>query len=102
MNSILEDSEELIFTECSTKNNDLFGVTGNLYDVMKIKVSFFIFILYIIINSDIFVENILSKFIKGTYDQGSDKMTEKGILVSGVVLSLLYIIIDLIYENGYI
>ncbi len=102
MNSILEDSEELIFAECNTKNNDLFGVTGNLYDAMKIKVAFLIFILYIIINSDIFVENILSKFIKGTYDQSTDKCTEKGILVSGIVLSLLYIVIDLIYENDYI
>ncbi len=102
MNTILEDSEELIFVDCNNRNNDLFGVTGKLYDNIKWKISFFIFILYIILNSDIFVENILSKFIKGTYDQSSDKPTERGILVSGVVLSILYITIDLIYENGYI
>ncbi len=102
MSSIFEDSEELIFTECSVKNNDLFGVGGKLYDNIKWKISFFIFILYIILNSDIFVENILSKFIDGTYDQSSDKITEKGIITSGIVLSLLYIMMDLIYENGYI
>lgn len=96
------DAEELLITECKIKDNDLFGVSTNLYDEIKFKIAFLIFIIYLIINSDIFVEGILSKFISGTYNPAEDKVTEKGIITSGVVLSLLYILIDIVYEKNYI
>jgi hypothetical protein len=95
------DSEILDISDFkkNSKNGDLFHVGGKLYDDLKIKIASILFILFIILNSDIFVEGVLSKFINGTYDASCDKITEKGIVISAMILSLSYIFIDFLFEK---
>lgn len=95
------DSETLNISEFKKngENGDLFQIGGKIYDDLKIKIATLLFIIFIILNSDIFVEGVLSKFINGTYDSCEDKITEKGIVISAMLLSLSYIFIDFLFEK---
>jgi hypothetical protein len=95
------DSETLNISEFkkNAKHGDLFHIGGKIYDDLKLKIAGLLFIIFIILNSDIFVECVLSKFIYGTYDPFGDKITEKGIVVSAMLLSFSYIFIDFLFEK---
>lgn len=95
------DSETLNISEFKKngKNGDLFHIGSKIYDDLKLKIAGLLFIIFIILNSDIFVEGVLSRFISGTYDGFSDKVTEKGIVISAMLMSLSYIFIDFLFEK---
>lgn len=94
------DSEILNIKDFNRKKNgDLFHICSKVYDTMKLKIASFLFIIFIILNSDIYAENILSKFFTNCYDSNYDNFTEKGIIISGIIMSLSYIILDSLYEN---
>ena len=98
------DSEILNISEFkkNSKNGDLFHISSKIYDDLKLKMASFLFIIFIILNSDIFVEGVLSKFIYGTYDPAADKITEKGIVISAMVLSFSYILLDFLFTKKII
>lgn len=98
------DSETLDISEFkkNDKNGDLFHIMTNIYDTIKIKIAFLLFMIYIIVNSDIFAENVLSKFISGTYNYCDDKITDKGIVLSAMILAISYIFIDFLFEKKII
>lgn len=81
---------------------DLFHVGGAIYDASKVKVAFILFVAYILLNTDIFAESILSKINKKTYDMSSDKITGYGIVMSAMMLSLFYILVDILAANHVI
>ena len=95
------DSETLNISEFkkNEKNGDLFHIGSKIYDDLKLKIASLLFIIFIILNSDVFVEGVLSKFINGTYNACEDKITEKGIVISAMLLSLSYIFIDFLFEK---
>jgi hypothetical protein len=102
-----EDGVEELYIDLEKNNRkfvseDLFHVGGALYDASKIKIAFMIFIAYILMNTDIFAESILSKISKKNYDMNSDKITGRGIIISAMMLSLFYIIIDLLASSNII
>lgn len=88
--------------ELSGHTEDLFHVGGAIYDASKVKVAFIIFVAYILLNTDIFAESVLSKINKKTYDMSSDKITGYGIIVSAMMLSLFYILVDILATNHVI
>jgi len=102
------DSELLNISDFQTtysyrkKNADLFYMCSKFYDNAKIKIAFFLFMLFIILNTDIYAENILSRLFKNSYEASTDTITEKGIIISGMILAFSYIILDLLYENDLI
>ncbi len=75
----------------------IFTIIGALIISYFIKVNFFI--VFIILNSDIYAENILAKFFTNSYDSSCDAITEKGIVISGILMVIIYIILDSLYEN---
>ena len=100
----MEDSEVLIISEIKKKDNngDLFQVGNKMFENINLKIASMLFILYIILNSDIFVENCLSKMFKNTYDSANDKVMEKGVVISGLALAISSIILDVMDRNKYI
>jgi hypothetical protein len=80
--------------------DDLFHSVGKLYDSSNIKISFLLFVGYIIINTDIFAERALNKIVPGSYDMSNDKFTSTGILVAGMALSLFYLLVDLLTKSN--
>ena len=100
------DSEELLVDSITSlkkiKSDDLFEFSGKIYDEMKIKIAFILFCIYIITNLDIYYENILSPFVSNTYDAASDKPSTKGVIISGIIMSVSYILIDFMYDHKVI
>jgi hypothetical protein len=98
------DSEIINIKDFNTsKNNgDLFHICSKVYDNMKIKLAGILFVVFIILNSDIYAENILAKFFTNSYDNSCDTITEKGIIISGILMIIIYIILDSLYENNCI
>lgn len=98
------DSEIISLTDFSKPKNqgDLFHVCSKVYDNMKLKLASILFIVFIILNSDIYAENVLGNFFNNSYDHSCDGITEKGIVISGIIMVISYIILDGLYENGCI
>lgn len=88
--------------ESIDKNKAPDDITSLFTDLgtQKIKLSFFIFILFIFISSDVFVDRILSNK-NNTYVEGR-VLTSNGVVVQGLILSFCYIIITLLVENDYL
>ena len=55
------DSETLNISDFkkNNTNGDLFHIGGKIYDDLKIKIASLLFIIFIILNSDIFVESVM-------------------------------------------
>lgn len=64
------------------------------------KISVLIFILFIIINSDVFIDRILSDKA-GTYVEGRHP-TGKGTVIQGMLLSVGYILLHVLVSCDYI
>jgi hypothetical protein len=81
----MQDSEDI-----STKNKvkeDVIGLVG-VIPMHTVKVSIFIFILFIIISSSAFIDNVL--YTKsGRFSVGRE-CTAAGVVLSGLILSLSY------------
>jgi hypothetical protein len=67
---------------------------------MKLKLAGRLFVIFIILNSDVYAENILGNFFNNSYDHSCDGITEKGIIISGIIMVILYLLLDSLYENG--
>lgn len=81
---------------------DLYQLSNNLYDLLNLKIGFILFLLYYILNSDIFMELGLNNIFSNAYDRVNDKITEKGIIISGMFLVLSYLLIDLLDKKKII
>ena len=107
MNSKLDDnldSEQINIKDFNTLPNkgDLFHICSKVYDGMKLKIASILFVVFIILNSDVYAENVLAKFFTNSYDSSCDSVTEKGIIISGILMIIVYIILDSVYENNCI
>lgn len=87
-------------SKCNYDNNDLSYMLYKLVIQFNVKVAILIFIFYILLNTDIFNKYALIYFGNNIYE--NNQITEKGLLVIGILLSLFYIIIDVLNQNGYI
>jgi hypothetical protein len=95
------DSDEIKITK-KEEIGDLYQVSDKLYNMMNIKIAFLLFCVYIILNSDIFIEFSLSKMFCNIYDPVNDKVTNKAIIITGLCLSISYIIIDILDKKDII
>lgn len=85
-----------------TEKGDLFHSIAAVYDNSNIKIAFMLFVVYIILNTDIFAERALRKINSDAYDVTNDKITPSGICMSGMILAITYIILDLLSSGGVI
>ena len=99
--NIISDSEILNISDFNKINNNgnLFHVCTKFYYHAKLKLASLLFIVFIILNTDIYAEAVLSKFFKNSYDSDLDTITEKGIIISGIIMVVLYIFLDILYEK---
>lgn len=93
------DSDKLKSDDEDNKPDDLSTVFMDCFTVMNFKLLFFIFITFILITSDVFVDKILSKFDGASENRNP---TTKGSFIQGFVLVLFYIMFDVIIKLGYI
>ena len=84
------------------ETGDLYQLSHKFYDTINLKIGLLLFLTYYILNTDIFIEKGLSRIFCNVYDSTQDKFTEKGIIVSGILLSLFYIFYDLLDKKKII
>lgn len=80
-----------------SKKSDFMSMTGGLITDINIKVAFLLFIIGVLIFSDVFIDGIL-RGIGGTVDDQCT--TTKGTVIQLTLLSLAYIILDLVVKYG--
>lgn len=106
--TLVTDYDPIFVPEvCNNKKNnsntgDLYQLSSKFYELINIKIAFLLFITYYILNTDIFIEKGLSRFFCGVYDHTHDKFTEKGIVISGMLLSMFYILYDFLDKKNII
>lgn len=91
-----KEKERVLNKKIENEHGDLFQVSNKLYEIMNIKIALILFFIYTILNLDIFVENVLCKLCNNTYDRHNDSITHRGIIINGIILSVVYIIIDML------
>lgn len=78
-----------------SKKTDLMKMTGNLLSNINYKVAFLLFVVSMILFSDVFIEGVLSGF-SGAVD--GDCTTTKGTMLQLLFMVIAYIILDLIVK----
>jgi|SRR5579883_3683017 len=82
------------------KPDDLASAFMGFFTTINYKMLLFLFIIFIFITSDIFVDKILSR-INGTVEH-TNITTNKGTFIQGLFLVLFYIIMDMLIKLGVI
>ncbi|MCW5953604.1 MAG: hypothetical protein KIT69_15220 [Propionibacteriaceae bacterium] len=76
--------------------DDFLSMITDFLKNLPLKIAFFIFIIFILLRSDFFINNILAKF-NGTVEY-TNQTTTKGEIITGIFLILGYICIDLVIQ----
>lgn len=97
----IDDSEPLVKngTSTSAKKSGLESVFTDIFDYKSLKMGVFIFVLFFIISSEIFVTRVL-KNIEGTIQY--NHLTNYGIIVQGIILSIAYILLNALVSKEVI
>jgi hypothetical protein len=95
--------------DTSEKNDDSEDIPVEIDDVTsifgaigfdKFKISAFLFILFLLVSSDVFIDRILSDK-DDTYVSGRS-VTSKGTMAQSMIVALVYIVIAVLVECNYI
>ena len=98
----MSDSETLDDSpKKSRKSNgdDFPSMSAELFTKINFKNAIFLFLTAILVFSDIFIDNVLSKIPGASHDS---QATTKGTMLQITVLVLMYLIIDLLNQGGCI
>jgi hypothetical protein len=102
MSKVENDDSELNSNEDNyddPKRSDFVKISSDVISCLNIKVAFFIFLLGMILFSDVFIDNVLNK-IPDTVQSGST--TTKGTIIQIAILSTSYIFIDLLVQKKWL
>ena len=89
------DSEELSY-DTPEDITSIFGVVS----FSTLKISLFLFLTFIVINSDVFIDRVLSNKDE-TYASGRHP-TGNGIVVQGVILVIMYMLFNMLVTCQFI
>lgn len=93
----LTNNDNLKFDSRPDSLGDMFA---GLFKASKIKMGAFIFLIFILLNSTIYFESILSKFPNAVDSIGQP--TDKGIGISAMIIALACILLDILVQYGVI
>ena len=88
-----------ILEEDDDDTHDLYETSIGLCKKIKFKSLIFLFILFIIISSDVFIEQMLDKFSNSVEHNCP---TSKGVIVQGIFLVLGFVILDTLVNSDLI
>ena len=90
------DGSDLQKENTTNSSDDLITMSNKLIDTMNIKMSIFLFVFGILIFSDVFTENFLTRFA-GTIDGLCT--TTKGTVIQLIFLIMGYLIMDVLMKS---
>ena len=85
--------------DSSVKKSDFVRIGGNVLGSINLKMAFFLFLLGMLIFSDVFIDGILSKMDGNVQGECT---TTKGTLIQLLLLCLSYIVLDLFTKAGWL
>lgn len=92
----VDDDED---EDTTSKKHDGFDIFGSIFGKLNIWVAILLFILFILINTPVFIDDILKK-INTNFVSADGNPTSSGIITQGIFLSIGYIILDLLVSGG--
>ena len=99
--SLYEEKKRNNYNNDNNDNiGDLYQLSNKFYELLNFKIGILLFFIYIFLNTDVFIENTISKIISGIYDYKNDKISNKGIIISGIILAILYILLDFLDKKN--
>lgn len=96
MSNAVEETEPQLDDEENVEDlskNHFGGIIGDFLVSIPWKMAFMLFILFILISSDIFNQNILANISNASESYVGPVPSSKGTVVQGIALSLMYIIL---------
>jgi hypothetical protein len=82
--------------------DDMLTMLCDFIGLFNYKVGFFLFIIYILLNSTVFYIQLINKISPNSYNTIDDKLTEKGLIVIGMLLVSSYLILDVLSKTDHI
>ncbi len=95
----MSDPIEEIPEPSNSKKSDFMSMGGSMLSCLNIKVAVGLFIIGMLLFSDLFIDGVLSKFDDMVHGECA---TTKGTIVQLIVLVLLYLVIDLLVQAGWL
>lgn len=86
-------------TICKKGPDDFMKMTVEILSEVQYKLFFLVFIIFVIINSDIFINRILGKF---SHTMDGHRITSWGVVLQGTFLVLGAIAIDALVKNNIV
>jgi hypothetical protein len=80
-------------------HTDFMNVSGNILTSINYKVTFLLFVVGMLLFSDVFIENVLIKF-NDTVD--GECTTTKGTMIQLILLIISYIVLDLLVKYKFL
>jgi hypothetical protein len=90
-----EEEEESPKSKNDKNKTDFMKATGNLLSNINYKMAFILFFICMLIFSDIFIENVLSRFSDSVHGETT---TSKGTVIQLLFVVLFYIIFDVLIK----
>jgi hypothetical protein len=87
--------------ESEDAKHDGFDIFGGLFKKLNIWTALLLFVLFIILNTSFFLEDVMKK-INSTWINNDGSPSSNGVIMQGVFLCIGYIIIDLLVSSDII
>lgn len=91
-----EDSDPIV---SKNRGGDMGHIASGAFKKIDIKMAFFLFFIFILLNMDVFLTRVLGK-IPGAVDEYRVTTTTFGTILSGTFLVIAYIIADILRRTG--
>ena len=84
------------------KDNDCYAIITDTICNLNLKIGFILFLVYFVINTDYFCENVLYHVDKSSYDIHKMTLSNRGFIINGLILICIYLMVDLASQNEII
>jgi hypothetical protein len=97
--SIIEADADDEVRDVKSNKSDLMKITTDVATSINYKLAFFMFIVGMLLFSDIFIDSVLSKFSDAVVDECP---TTKGTIIQLLIFSVVLIVLDLLIRSDWL
>lgn len=95
-------SLESIYENSKACPDDMLTMICDFVSMFNYKIAFFLFIIYILLNSTVFYFQLINTISPGSYDTNEERLTERGLIVIGILLVSAYLVLDVLNKTDVI
>jgi len=95
-----DNLEEDVDDNGNRKPDSFISIVADFASNLNYKLLIILFLSYIFLMSDLFLDKVLSKITDATKHR--DQLTPKGTLINGLLLIMLYMTADLLISSGVV